>query len=161
MASMIAFRMVFASKGYVALASGLAAGFWTLFSWLDQLLFFEPVFAFYIPGDAAVGIVLSIITSGLLGIVVSMNVYVFRNSKVKMGLSLFSGSTLSIVSSACAGCTSAGFFFVTTFGVAGVAATSIFAQYQIPLRLVGIALLVWAYYAVNRKLNQVCAPKSE
>jgi hypothetical protein len=161
MTGMMAFRMVFASKAYAALAAAIAAAFWTLFSWLDQLLFFEPVLAFYIPGDAAVGFVLSIITSVLLGIVVSMNVYVFRNSKVKLGASLFSGSTLSVVSSACAGCTSTGFFFVTTFGVAGIAATSIFAQYQIPLRLVGIALLVWAYYAVNKRLNQVCALKPE
>lgn len=157
----MALKMVFAIKAYVALAVAITAGFWTLFNWLDELLFFEPVFAFYIPSDAAVGFVLSIITSMLLGIVVSMNVYVFRISKVKLGASLFSGSMLSVVSSACAGCTSAGFFFVTTFGVAGVAATSIFTQYQIPLRLVGIALLVWAYYAVNKRLNQACGFKPD
>lgn len=158
---MMAFRMVFASKAYAALAAAIAAGFWTLFNVLDQLLFFAPVLAFYIPDDAAVTFPLSIVTSVLLGIVISMNVYVFKNSKVKLGASLFSGSTLSVVSSACAGCTSAGFFFATTFGIAGVAATSILAQYQVPLRLVGIALLVWALYAVNKRLNQTCGFKPE
>lgn len=161
MAGVIAFRTVFSSKLYVALAVAVAAGFWTLFNWLDQLLFFEPVFAFYIPGDAALGFALATITSMLLGIVISMNVYVFRNSKVKLGASLFSGSTLSVVSSACAGCTSASFFFITTFGIAGVAATSFLAQYQIPLRLAGIALVVWALYAVNKRISQACALKPD
>jgi hypothetical protein len=161
MAGLIAFRMVFSGKAYVALAIAVAAGFWTPFNWLDQLLFFEPVFAFYIPGDAALGFVLSTITSVLLGIVISVNVHVFRNAKVKLGASLFSGSTLSVVSSACAGCTSASFFFITTFGIAGVAATSFLAQYQIPLRLVGIALVVWALYAVNKRISQACALKPD
>src|SRR5574341_1999695 len=161
MASMISFKMVFANRAYVVLATAIAAGFWTLFNVLDQLLFFSPVLAFYIPGDAALGFALSIITSITLGVVISMNVYVFKNSRVKLGASLFSGSTLSVVSSACAGCTSASFFLVTTFGVAVAAATSIFAQYQIPLRLVGIALLAWAYYSVNKRLNQACTLKPE
>lgn len=161
MAGLMAFRMVFSGKAYIALAIAVAAGFWTLFNWLDQLLFFEPVFAFYIPGDAALGFMLSTITSVLLGIVISMNVHVFRNAKVKLGASLFSGSTLSVVSSACAGCTSASFFFITTFGIAGVAATSFLAQYQIPLRLVGIALVVWALYAVNKRISQACALKPD
>lgn len=156
MAGLIAFRTVFSGKAYVALAIAVAAGFWTLFNWLDQLFFFEPVFAFYIPGDAALGFMLSTITSVLLGIVISMNVHVFRNAKVKLGASLFSGPTLSVVSSACAGCTSASFFFITTFGIAGVAATSFLAQYQISLRLAGIALVVWALYAVSKRINQSC-----
>lgn len=159
MKSVTAFKRVFASKAYIALAAAISAGFGTLFSWLDQLLFFEPVLAFYIPSDTALGFALSVITSVLLGVVISMNVYIFRNTTVRLGASLFSGSTLSVVSSACAGCTSAGFFFITTFGVAGIAATSLFAQYQILFRLAGIALLVWAYYAVDKRLNQICALK--
>lgn len=157
----MAFRVVFTNGAHVALAAAIAAAFWTIFSWLDQLLFFAPVLAFYIPSDAIATFALSIVTSVLLGIVVSMNVYVFRNSKIKLGTSLFSGSTLSIVSSACAGCTSASFFFVTTFGVAGAAATSIFAQYPVPFRLAGIALLAWALYAVNKRLNQTCMLRPE
>lgn len=153
--------MVFEDRAYATLAVAIAAGFIVLFSVLDQLLFFAPVPAFYLPSDAVANFTLSVITAGLLGAVVSMNVYVFRNSKVRVGASLFSGSTLSVASSACAGCTSAGFFFVTTLGVAGVAATSFFAQYQLPLRLVGIALLIWAYYAVNKRLGQACTTKPE
>lgn len=85
MANMTPFKMVFANKAYVALAAAIAAGFWTLFNVFDQLLFFSPVLAFYIPSDAALGFALSIITSIMLGVVISMNVYVFQNSKVKLG----------------------------------------------------------------------------
>lgn len=154
-------RMVFSEKAYVALATAIAAGFWVLFGVFDQLLFLSPVIAFYIPADAYAGLALSIATSALLGIVLSMNVYIFRNSKVKVGASLFSGSALSVASSACAGCTSAGFFFATTFGVAGAAATSLFIEYQLPLRLAGLALLGWAYYTTHRRLLQSCMIKPE
>lgn len=154
-------RMVFANRAYIALAIAIAAGFWTVFSKLDQLLFFEPVVVFYLPSDAYTSFALSTVTAGLLGVVLAMNVYVFRNSRVRLGASLFSGSALSVASSACASCTSAGFFFVTTFGVAGAAATSLFAQYQLPLCAAGLVLLVWAYYSVNKRLGQSCMLEPE
>ena len=151
-------RMVFSGKPYAALAAAIAAGFWVLFSVFDQLLFFSPL-SFYIPSDAYISFPLSIVTAVLLGVVLSMNVYIFKNSKVKLGASLFSGSALSVASSACAGCTSAGFFFATTFGVAGAAASSLLIEYQMPLRLAGLALLVWAYYSAHRRLLQSCVIK--
>jgi len=153
--------MVFTNKAYVVLALAVAAGLWVLMTHLDQLLFFSPVLAFHIPPDAWTNFILSTIVSALLGIVVSVNVYVFRTSTVRLGGSFFSGSTLGLVSSACAGCTSAGFFLVTTFGVAGIAATSILAQYQLPLRLASIGLLIWAYYSVHKRIGQSCAIKPE
>lgn len=153
--------MVFANKAYVALALAVAAGLWVLMMNLDQLLFFSPVLAFYIPADAWTNFILSTAVSALLGIVVGMNAYIFRTSAVGLGGSFFSGSTLGLVTSACAGCTSAGFFLVTTFGVAGIAATSILAQYQLPLRLVSIGLLVWSYYSAHKRINQSCAIKPD
>jgi hypothetical protein len=154
---MNSFSTVFARKAYVALALAVAAGLWVLMMYLDQLLFFTPVFAFYIPADAWTSFSLSTTVSALLGTVVSMNVYVFRTSKVRLGGSFLSGSTLGVISGVCAGCTSAGFFLVTTFGVAGIAATSILAQYQLPLRLASIGLLMWAYYSAHRRITQSCA----
>lgn len=155
-------HMVFSGKEYVFLAAAIAASFWVLFSVLDQLLFIYPIFDFYIPSDAYISFPLSIITAALLGIVLSINVYIFKNTKVKVGASTFSGSVLSVASSACAGCTSAGFFLATTFGVAGAAATTLFVQYQLPMRLVGIGLLAWAYYSAHKRLSQSgCAIKQK
>ncbi|HZT35204.1 MAG TPA: hypothetical protein VFA15_04740 [Nitrososphaera sp.] len=149
--------LVFSSKVHIALAIAVAAGFWVLMAHFDQLLFFSPMLAFEVPPSGWAGFALSTITAIMLGIVVSMNVYIFRTSKVRIGASFFSGSALGVISSACAGCTSAGFFMATTFGVAGAAATSIFVQYQMPLRIVSVGLLAWALYSAHRRMTQSCA----
>ncbi|AIF83963.1 hypothetical protein NTE_01904 [Candidatus Nitrososphaera evergladensis SR1] len=156
---MNSFSIVFSSKAHIALAIAVAAGFWVLMAHFDQLLFFSPILAFDVPPSGWAGFALSTITAVMLGIVVSMNVYIFRTSEVRIGASFFSGSTLGVISSACAGCTSAGFFMASTFGVAGAAATSIFVQYQLPLRIVSIGLLAWALYSVNRRVTRSCAIK--
>lgn len=149
--------MVFAGRAYVALAIAVFAGLWVLMVQFDQLLFFSPLLAFHMPAGSEPFLALSTLTAVLLGIVVSMNVYVFRTSQVKIGASFFSGSTLGVAASACAGCTSAGFFMATTFGVAGAATASVFAEYQVPLRVLSVGLLGWALYSVSRRVSQTCA----
>ena len=54
----------------------------------------SPVFVFYLPDDAVTGFILSNITAVLMGVVVSMNVYVFRHSK---GLKITAASFFSRV----------------------------------------------------------------
>jgi hypothetical protein len=152
--------MVFSAKSYVALAIAVTVAFWVTFNALDGLLFFSPIVTFYypIPQDAVPGFVMSNIMAPLLGVIVSMNVYVFRNSKAGMNKSsFFSGSTLGTVSSMCAGCSSIGFYLATTFGAAGVAASSFMSNYQLPLRLLAIGLLIWAYYSAHRKIAKSCS----
>ena len=153
------FKLVFFSYWlYIALAGAISSIFWIIFSVFDQLLFFSPIFAFYLPDDALVGFILSTITAVLMGIVVSMNVYIIkhsRNLKLAIG-SLFSGSTLSMISSTCASCSSIGFLLVSTFGGIGVTASTFLSNYQIPLRIMSIALLVWALYSAVDKLTRSC-----
>jgi hypothetical protein len=159
----ISIRMVFFSNWqYIALAAVVASIFWIIFSVFDQLLFFSPVFVFYLPDDAVTGFILSNITAVLMGLVVSMNVYVFRHSKgLKItAASFFSGSTLSVLSSTCASCSSLGFLLVSTFGGVGVTASTFLSNYQIPLRIVSVALLIWALYSVSKKLTTGCRIKS-
>jgi hypothetical protein len=100
-------------------AATTAVIFWIVSSIFDQLLFFSPIVIFYLPDDAVVGFILVNITAMLLGIVVSMNIYVIRHSKMKVNsLSFFSGSSLSVLSSTCVSCSSLGFFLVSTRGAA-------------------------------------------
>jgi len=79
-------RIVFSRWPYLLIAVLTAAIFWTVFSIFDQLIFFSPIVIFYLPADAVIGFILSTLTSILLGIIVSMNVYVFNHSKLKIGL---------------------------------------------------------------------------
>ena len=155
-------RAVFSRKFNIALAIGVAIVFWILFNFLDGLLFFSPYLDFYypVPQDAIVGFVLSSITAPLIGAVISMNIYIARSSG-SMGKSFLSGSSLGTVSSICAGCSSVGFYLATTFGAAGVAASAIMSNFQLPLRLIAIGLLIWAYYSAHRKIIGSCIPKFE
>ena len=154
----LSFRTVFSNWPYLLITGGTATVFWIVFNVFDQLLFFSPIVIFYLPDDAVIGFILATLTAILLGIVVSMNIYIFKNSKVKIKTaSFFSGSTLGVLSSTCASCSSLGFLLVSTLGAAGVTASSFLSNYQIPMRLLSIGLLAWAYYSVSRQLMNSCA----
>jgi len=152
----LAFKMVFPNPVYIAIAAAVFTIFWIIFNIFDQLLFFSPVVSFYLPNDAVAGFIITNITSVLMGILVAMNVYVIRNSKIKLDRSLLSGSILGIGSSACASCSSIGFLIISTFGGFGVFATDFLTNYQIPLRMVSIAILLYAIYSVHNKITKPC-----
>lgn len=150
------FKQVFSNKFYIFLASVIFTSFWILFSVLGELLFFTPVLVFYLPADAIPLFVLSNVISVLMGIVLSMNVYVIKNTKLKINKSSFMGSSVGIISGACASCSSMGFILLTSFGGAGVAVSTFLSMYQIPLLLSSIGLLIWAYYSIHIKLTKSC-----
>ena len=153
----LSFKMVFSNWPYIIFATTTAVTFWIVSSIFDQLLFFSPIIIFYLPHDAVLGFILANITATLLGIVVSMNIYVFRHSKLKINAaSFFSGSSLSVLSSTCASCSSLGFFLVSTFGGAGIVASTFLSNYQTPLRVLSVALLIWALYSISNKLTKSC-----
>lgn len=166
----IALRIVYLSNSvlYTGISVIVFSSFWIIFNVFDQLLFFSPILYFYIPDDAQIGFVITNISAALLGIVVSMNTYVIKTSKLRINKSsLFTGSLLGIVSSACASCSSIGFLIISTFGGAGIIATGFLTNYQIPLRILSIAIMIWALYVVNNKITKSCmlnnsdSPKSK
>ena len=77
------FKTVFSNPLYIVLGASVAAAFWIIFNVLDQLIFFYPIWIFYLPDDAITGFLLTNIISILLGFLVSMNLYVLKYSKRK------------------------------------------------------------------------------
>lgn len=154
-------RMVFSHGSYVALAIAVSAIFFVIFNTLDEYLFFSPLLAFYVPPDAFLNFALSTAIIGLLGIVLSMNVYSFRSIgiKLKESGSWLSGSFIATATGAC-GCTSLGFTIISTFGGAGIAASSFLTTYQIPLKIISLAVLIYAYYSVRKSMIKKCAVKN-
>jgi hypothetical protein len=130
--------------------------FWVFFNVLDQLLFFSPILYFYVPDDAITGFILTNMIASILGITVSMNVYAIRNSNLRLDKALFSGSFMGIASSLCASCSSIGFLIITTFGGAGIVVTGFLTNYQTPLRLFSLAVLIWGVYAVLNRITKSC-----
>ncbi len=151
------FKTVFSNPLYIVLGASVAAAFWIIFNVLDQLIFFYPIWIFYLPDDAITGFLLTNIISILLGFLVSMNLYVLKYSKMRAGGSLFSGTALSVISSACASCSSIGFLFISTFGAIGIIATNFLTMYQVPLRLASIGILFFALYTVINRISKSCS----
>jgi hypothetical protein len=142
---------------YILTAAAVAIPFWILFNVFDQLIFFEPIWIFYLPEDAIIGFILTTIVSILLGILVSMNIYAIRHSRLKISRkSLFSGSSLSIISGVCSSCSSVGFLLISTFGSIGVITTNLLTIYQIPLRIIAVAILIFALYYIHKRIVQSC-----
>jgi hypothetical protein len=142
---------------YLLITAFAFTTFWVFFNVLDQLLFFSPILYFYVPEDAITGFLLTNIIASVLGIVVSVNVYAIRNSNLKLDKALFSGSFIGVASSLCASCSSIGFLVISTFGGAGVVVTGFLTNYQTPLKLFSLAVLIWGLYSVLNRINKSCA----
>lgn len=150
-------KVVFSTPLYIFTAIAVAIPFWILFNVFDQLIFFEPIWIFYLPEDAISGFIVTTIVSILLGILISMNIYAIRYSKLKISRkSLFSGSSLSIISGVCSSCSSVGFLLISTFGSIGIIATNLLTIYQIPLRMISVAILIFALYYIHKRIVQSC-----
>lgn len=155
-------QMVFTKRSYIALAVAVSLGFFILFNTLDEYLFFSPILVFHVPPDAVANFSLSIAITTLLGIVISMNVYMLK--KLHLGLkgapSWLSGSFIATATGAC-GCTSLGFAVISTFGGAGILASSFLTNYQIPLKIASLAILSAAYYSVHKNMIKTCINRKD
>jgi hypothetical protein len=153
----LSFKLVFSRVLYIELTFAVAFTFWIIFNLFEQLIFFWPVWVFYLPEDALLGFVITNIIAILLGILISMNIYVIRNSRLKITKSsLFSGTGLSILSSTCVSCSSIGFLLISTFGGLGILITNFLSTYQLLLRLLSIAVLLFALYSVHKRITKIC-----
>jgi hypothetical protein len=149
-------KLVLSRPGYIALVVIVAIPIWILFGMFDQLLFFEPILTFYLPEDAILGFILTFMVSILLGMLFSMNVYVIRHSKMRISrASLFSGLTLGIISGVCSSCSSIGFLLISTFGTIGVVASNLLTTYQVPLRMISVAILIFALYSTHKRITEL------
>jgi hypothetical protein len=63
---------------------------------------------------------------------------------------------LAIITGACASCSSVGFLIISTFGGLGIITTAFLTNYQIPLRLLSICLMVVALYTIYQKITKNC-----
>ncbi len=123
---------------------------------LSEFVFFEPYFIFYVPDDRIVGFVLIVAVSVLSGLVIPMNVYllrVIRNAK-KVGGG-FLGSLVGASAGACS-CGPVGFSIISTFGTIGGTTTAFLTTYEIPLRVMSLGILGYAYYSTTKSLNDNC-----
>jgi hypothetical protein len=63
---------------------------------------------------------------------------------------------LGIISSVCSSCSSVGFLLISTFGGIGIIASNLLTNNQTLLRIISIAILIFALYYINKRIMHSC-----
>jgi hypothetical protein len=124
---------------------------------VSQYLFLEPYIIGHIQQGSEFGFVLIVILSGLSALVIPMNIYrinILKKSKGKMKGSLF-GSFIGSIAGACS-CGPIGFAVISTFGYIGATTISFLTNFELPIRLGAIGLLVFTYYTTTKSIKIEC-----
>ena len=125
---------------------------------ISEYLFLDPYLVGHIPQGTELGLVLIVILSILSALVIPMNIYrinILKKSKGKMSGSVFS-SFIGSVAGACS-CGPIGFAVVSTFGSVGATALSFLTNFELPIRVGAIGLLVFTYYTTVKSLKIECS----
>jgi hypothetical protein len=124
---------------------------------LSEYIFLEPYVVAHLPSGSELGFVLIVILSALSALVIPMNIFrinILKSSKQKMGGGIF-GSIIGAASGVCS-CGPVGFAIISTFGSVGATATAFLTNYEIPIRIIAIAILAVTYFTTVKSLKVEC-----
>ena len=151
------FKVIFSNFKFLALSVIIFSSMMALLLLISEFIFLEPYFVTHIPSGSELGFILIITLSALSALVIPMNLFRItnlKNSKQKMSGSIF-GSIIGSVAGACS-CGPIGFAVISTFGSVGATATAFLTNYEIPIRVVAIAILVITYFTTIKSLKTEC-----
>jgi len=151
------FKIIFSNFKFLALSVIIFSSMMVLLLLISEFIFLEPYFVTHIPSGSELGFILIITLSALSALVIPMNLFRItnlKNSKQKMSGSIF-GSIIGSVAGACS-CGPIGFAVISTFGSVGATATAFLTNYEIPIRVVAIAILVITYFTTIKSLKTEC-----
>ncbi|HET9009020.1 MAG TPA: hypothetical protein VFN17_02740 [Nitrosarchaeum sp.] len=150
-------KLVFSNYFYVVLAITLFTFLLFGLLILSEYIFLEPYVIGHVPQGTEFGFALIVILSALSALVIPMNIYrinILKKSKTKMSGSVF-GSFVGSVAGACS-CGPIGFAAVSTFGSVGATAFAFLTNFEIPIRVGAIMLLVFTYYTTVKSIKIEC-----
>ena len=150
-------KLVYSNYSYMIMAIAIFALMLFGLLLLSEYIFLEPYFVGHIPNGTEFGFSLIVIISGLSGLVLPMNIYrikILKSTKRKLGGSVF-GSFLGTAAGACS-CGPIGYALISTFGSIGGTASAFLTNYEIPIRIGAIALLLLTYYTTVKSLKTEC-----
>ncbi|WP_166391278.1 hypothetical protein [Candidatus Nitrosotalea sp. TS] len=149
--------LVFSNKRYLALSATIFSVLLISLSIVSEFIFFSPNFLFYVPVYDITNFSLIVIVAALSGLVISLSIYRIHmlGSGIKRSGTGFLGSIIGASAGACS-CGSIGFAVVSEFGAVGGAATAFLTNYEIPLRLISIAILGYTYYVSVKGITTQC-----
>jgi|TARA_B100001765_G_C19440765_1_gene309918 hypothetical protein len=151
------FKVIFSNFKFLALSVIIFSSMMVLLLLVSEFIFLEPYFVTHIPSGSELGFILIITLSALSALVIPMNLFRItnlKNSKQKMSGSIF-GSIVGSAAGACS-CGPIGFAVISTFGSVGATATAFLTNYEIPIRVVAIAILAITYFTTIKSLKTEC-----
>ena len=154
------FKVVFSNFKFLILSLVIFSSMLTILLLISEFIFLEPYFVTHIPSGSELGFVLIVILSGLSALVIPMNLFRIinlKNSKQKMSGSIF-GTIVGSAAGACS-CGPIGFAVISTFGSVGATATAFLTNYEIPIRIIAITILIITYFTTIKSLKSECEVK--
>lgn len=155
----LALKIVFSNFRYIVLFVIFFVGLFLPLIYATEYLFFEPYFLFYIAEYEVLNFLSIVVICALTGLVLSMSIYRIRflqasTKKLRSGIL---GSIIGAGAGAC--CGGIGIALISIFGAVGGVATSILTNFEIPLRVISIGILVFTYFMIVKDLNRECKIK--
>ena len=151
-------KLVFSNFQFVLLSLIIFSSMMVVLLFVSEFIFFEPFFVSHMPSGSELGFSLIVILSILSAIVIPMNLFRIthlKNSKQKMSGGIL-GSTVGSIAGACS-CGPIGFAVISTFGSIGATATAFLTNYEIPIRIIAIGILVITYFTTIKSLKTECS----
>ena len=151
------FKAVFYNFKFLVLSLVIFSSMLTILLLISEFIFLEPYFVTHIPSGSEMGFILIVVLAGLSALVIPMNLFRIinlKNSKHKMSGSIF-GTIVGSAAGACS-CGPIGFAVISTFGSVGATATAFLTNYEIPIRMIAIGILVIAYFTTIKSLKSEC-----
>jgi len=150
-------KLVFLNFKFFVLSLLIFSSMMTILLFISEFIFFEPFFVSHMPSGSELGFSLILILSILSAIVIPMNLFRIihlNNSKQKIGGSIL-GSIVGSVAGACS-CGPIGFTIISTFGSIGATTTAFLTNYEIPIRIIAVVILVITYFTTIKSLKTEC-----
>lgn len=150
-------KLIFSNFKFIALSLIIFSSMMILLLVISEFIFLEPYFVTHIPSGSELGFILIVVLSGLSALVIPMNLFRIinlKNSKQKMSGSIF-GTIVGSAAGACS-CGPIGFAVISTFGSVGATATAFLTNYEIPIRIIAIGILVITYFTTIKSLKSEC-----
>ena len=150
-------KLVFSNVRYSALSAAIFVIMTLGLLIMSEYIFLEPYVVSHLPSGSELGFLLILMISSLSALVLPMNIYrinILKKSKQKMGSGIF-GSIIGAAAGACS-CGPIGFAVISTFGSVGATATAFLTNYEIPIRIIAIIILVITYFTTIKSLKVEC-----
>ena len=150
-------KLVYSNPKYFLLASGIFVLMTIGLLILSEYIFLEPYVVAHLPSGSELGFVLIVTLSALSALVIPMNIFrinILKSSKQKLGGGIL-GSIIGTAAGACS-CGPIGFAVISTFGSVGATATAFLTNYEIPIRIIAIAILIVTYFTTIKSLKIEC-----